>query len=105
MGGGLLAHIPSLSHLEGAVRAMHERWDGAGYPDGLYGRTIPLASRIVFVCDAYDAMVSPRPYRTALVHDVAIDEIRRCSGTQFCPVSAQALIAVLAFEHDTVPVS
>jgi two-component system, cell cycle response regulator len=105
VGGELMAHIPSLCHLEGAVRATHERWDGAGYPDGLYGRTIPLASRIVFVCDAYDAMVSPRPYRPALGHDFALDEIRRCSATQFCPISAQALIAVLAFEYDTALVA
>jgi len=98
VGGDLLSRIPSLAHLERAVRATHERWDGAGYPDGLCGAMIPLASRIVFVCDAYDAMTSVRPYRPALGHDAAATEIQRCAGSQFCPRSAQALLAVLEFE-------
>jgi HD-GYP domain-containing protein (c-di-GMP phosphodiesterase class II) len=102
VGGDLLGRIPSLAHLELAVRATHERWDGAGYPDRLAKTMVPLASRIVFVCDAYDAMTSPRPYRAAILGDgAAADEIRRCAGTQFCPRSAEALVAVLAFERET----
>jgi len=102
VGGDLLSRIPSLSHLERAVRATHERWDGAGYPDGLCGAMIPLASRIVFVCDAYDAMTSIRPYRSAVLgQDRAAAEIERCAGSQFCPRSAEALVAVLQFERET----
>jgi HD-GYP domain-containing protein (c-di-GMP phosphodiesterase class II) len=64
---------------------------------------IPLASRIVFVCDAYDAMTSVRPYRASLLgQDAAIAEIESCAGTQFCPRSAEALVAVLEFERETV---
>jgi HD-GYP domain-containing protein (c-di-GMP phosphodiesterase class II) len=101
-GGDVLSRIPSLAHLERAVRATHERWDGDGYPDGLCDGMIPLASRIVFVCDAYDAMTSVRPYRAALVgQDAAVAEIERCAGAQFCPRSAEALVAVLAFERET----
>jgi HD-GYP domain-containing protein (c-di-GMP phosphodiesterase class II) len=101
LGGELLSRIPSLAHLERAVRASHERWDGTGYPDRLAGAMIPLASRIVFVCDAYDAMTSVRPYRTAILgQDAAAAEIRRCSGTQFCPRSADALVAVLELERE-----
>ena len=58
LGGELLGCIPSLAHLERPVRATHERWDGTGYPDRLARTMIPLASRIVFVCDAYDAMMT-----------------------------------------------
>jgi putative nucleotidyltransferase with HDIG domain len=100
-GAFIVAELPALSHLAEAVRATHERWDGCGYPDGLSGAEIPLASRIVFVCDAYDAMVSPRPYRPALRPELAVAEIRRCAGTQFCPASATALLGVLELEAET----
>jgi HD-GYP domain-containing protein (c-di-GMP phosphodiesterase class II) len=106
LGGELLGCIPSLAHLERPVRATHERWDGTGYPDRLARTMIPLASRIVFVCDAYDAMTSPRPYRASILgKGAAANEIRRCAGTQFCPRSAEALVAVLAFEREASLVS
>ena len=63
VGAQILASMPELAHLAPAVRAEHERWDGAGYPDGLAGEQIPIASRIALVCDAYHAMTSNRPYR------------------------------------------
>jgi diguanylate cyclase (GGDEF)-like protein len=63
----------------------HERWDGAGYPDGLSGEQIPLGARIIFVTDAYDAMTSDRVYRAARSADAALKELRRCAGTQFDP--------------------
>ena len=68
----------------------HERWDGAGYPDGLAGERIPLGARIIFVADAYDAMVSDRVYRAARSTDSAIAELRRCAGTQFDPAIVSA---------------
>ena len=63
----------------------HERWDGAGYPDGLKGEQIPLGARIIFVTDAYDAMTSDRVYRPKRSADAALTELRRCAGTQFDP--------------------
>ena len=98
IGGRIVSAIPELMHLGPAIRAEHERWDGRGYPDGLAGRAIPVASRIVFVCDTYHAMTSDRPYRQALTSEVAIEEIRASSGTQFCPETARALLKVLAEE-------
>jgi HD-GYP domain-containing protein (c-di-GMP phosphodiesterase class II) len=91
----LIAEVPGLAHLAPALRAKHERWDGGGYPDGLAGEEIPIASRITFVCDAYDAMTTNRPYRRALSAEEARAEIWAGAGSQFCPVSAAALLAVL----------
>jgi hypothetical protein len=85
-----------LESLGPVLRAEHERWDGGGYPDGLRGEEIPLASRITFVCDAYNAMTTDRPYRSALSLDAARAEISAGAGSQFCPHSAQALLEVLA---------
>jgi putative nucleotidyltransferase with HDIG domain len=84
-----------LDELAPVLRAEHERWDGSGYPDGLAGKQIPLASRITFVCDAYHAMTSDRPYRSALSLEDAREQIAAGSGTQFCPTSAEALLDVL----------
>jgi diguanylate cyclase (GGDEF)-like protein len=63
----------------------HERWDGAGYPDGVFGEQIPLGARIIFVADAYDAMTTDRVYRPRLSEQQALDELQRCAGTQFDP--------------------
>jgi HD-GYP domain-containing protein (c-di-GMP phosphodiesterase class II) len=86
---------PSLGGVARLVRSCHERWDGGGYPDGLAGAEIPLASRIVFCCDSYDAMTTDRPYRHALGHHAAVRELRACSGTQFDPRVVGALLRVL----------
>lgn len=94
-GARMVADVSELAPLASAIRACHERWDGSGYPDGLAGEEIPLASRITFVCDAYDAMTSDRPYRSRLSPDEAADEVRRCAGSQFCPRGAAALLEVL----------
>jgi two-component system cell cycle response regulator len=73
------------------VRASHERWDGKGYPDGLSGRRIPLAARVVFCADAFDAMISERPYRPPLDVGAAVVELRRSAGRQFDPTVVEAL--------------
>jgi diguanylate cyclase (GGDEF)-like protein len=73
------------------VRNHHERFDGGGYPDGLIGEEIPLAARILTVADSLDAMISDRPYRKALPVEVALEEIERHAGSQFCPRVAEAL--------------
>jgi HD-GYP domain-containing protein (c-di-GMP phosphodiesterase class II) len=94
-GEQVIRNTPGLEHLAPAIRAEHERWDGAGYPDGLAGEEIPLVSRITFVCDAYHAMTSDRPYRPALSNEEAMAELEAGVGTQFCPRSANALIELL----------
>jgi putative nucleotidyltransferase with HDIG domain len=78
------------------VRSSHERWDGAGYPDGLAGEEIPLAARIVFVSDAFAAMTSTREYRPPLTRAQAAEELRRGAGTQFDPQVVAATLEVLA---------
>jgi GAF domain-containing protein len=85
-----------LESLAPVLRAEHERWDGGGYPDGLAGEQIPLAARITFVCDAFNAMTSDRPYRSAIPLNTARAQIAMNAGTQFCPRSAGALLEVLA---------
>ncbi len=67
------------------IRHHHERYDGAGYPDGLKGNIIPLGARIIAVAEAFDSMTRSRPYRRALSHDMAIAELQRCSDSQFDP--------------------
>jgi len=76
----------------------HERWDGSGYPDGLPGERIPLGARIIFVADAYDAMISERVYRRRVSPEEAIAELGRCSGTQFDPHVVNALAQELALD-------
>jgi HD-GYP domain-containing protein (c-di-GMP phosphodiesterase class II) len=88
--GGLLGEIGRL------VRSCHERWDGTGYPDGLAGEAIPLVSRIVCCCDAFNAMTTDRSYRNALPHADAVAEVERCAGTQFDPRVVGALVASVA---------
>jgi HD-GYP domain-containing protein (c-di-GMP phosphodiesterase class II) len=76
----------------------HERWDGSGYPDGLSGELIPLGARIIFVADAYDAMISERVYRRRVSPAEAIAELDRCAGTQFDPNVVAALAEELALD-------
>jgi two-component system cell cycle response regulator len=90
IGDRILAAAPSLRPVGALVRASHERWDGKGYPDGLIGEEIPLGSRIIAVCDAYDAMTSGRPYQSAVSAREAVAELRRCAGTQFDPAVVAA---------------
>jgi hypothetical protein len=87
--GGLLGRVGEI------VRSCHERWDGNGYPDGLSGKEIPLEARIVFACDAYNAITTDRPYRAARTGDEAIDELAANSGTQFDPDVVVALTQVI----------
>ncbi|MEA2363981.1 MAG: hypothetical protein QOD71_3126 [Thermoleophilaceae bacterium] len=87
--GGLLGRVG------GVVRSCHERWDGKGYPDQLKGEQIPLAARIVFVCDAYNAMTTDRPYRASMTPEAALKELIENSGTQFDPMVVAGLVSVI----------
>ena len=104
VGAEILAAVPTLAHLAPTVRAEHECWDGSGYPDGLAGERIPLASRITFACDAYDAMTSDRPYRAAMPPRHARRELEAHAGTQFDPEVVAALLDILDREAPGVPV-
>lgn len=99
--GGLLAEVGTV------VRSHHEWWDGSGYPDNLAGDAIPLVSRIIAVCDAFNAMTTSRPYRRALPVEIALSELRSKAGTQFDPAVVPALIRAIAqgTSSDLTPVS
>lgn len=104
VGERIIASIESLAHIAPAVRAEHERWDGKGYPDGLSGEQIPLASRIVLACDAFHAMTSDRPYRKAMRPEEAVEELEKEAGEQFDPRVIRALVDVLKSQGPAPPV-
>ena len=81
----MLAEVPGLDAVAQAVHCHHERWDVGGHLRGLSGEDLPLASRIVAVCDAFSAMTTERPYRAACSADEALAELRCCAGAQFDP--------------------
>lgn len=85
VGERIISAAPALTQVGKLVRASHERFDGSGYPDGRAGDDIPLGARVIAVCDAYDAMIGPRPYRLGMSAEVALAELRRCAGEQFDP--------------------
>ena len=95
IGERILRRTPQLGHLAPIVRHEHERWDGGGYPDGLADTSIPIGSRIILACDAYNAMITTRPYRDAMAEPVAIEELRDKAGTQFDPQVVEALLETL----------
>jgi diguanylate cyclase (GGDEF)-like protein len=101
----IISAAPALGHAAQIVRSVQERWDGAGYPDGLSGEAIPLAARIIGVCNAYNAMTSRRAHREALSHDEAVAELRGCAGTQFDPDLVATLLEVLAHPPQHPPLT
>lgn len=98
-GAAIISEVEGLESIVPWIRHSHERIDGGGYPDGLIGESIPLASRILLVADAFDAMTSDRPYRARLSDTAAVDELRHNCGSQFDPRCVDALI-----EHVMSPV-
>ncbi len=94
-GKDILDPIKFLHPLIPGVHLHHERWDGRGYPIGLRGNDVPLIARIISVADTYDAMTSDRAYRRALPHEVAVNEIERCAGTQFDPEVSDTFVSGL----------
>ena len=92
----ILEKISIFKNIIPGILHHHERYDGFGYPVGLKGTEIPLYSRIVLIADTYDAMTSTRPYRLALHSELAIEELRRCTNTQFDESLVRAFVEALA---------
>ncbi|HZC75920.1 MAG TPA: HD domain-containing phosphohydrolase, partial [Gaiellaceae bacterium] len=95
LGERIIGPIDRLQVVRPIVRHCHERWDGQGYPDGVAGEDIPLESRIIFVCDAYHAMTTDRPYRRRLSHREAVRRLGEGAGSQFDPHVVEVALRVL----------
>lgn len=93
IGANIVKQIPFLQMVKTLVLHHHERYDGTGYPQRLKGEMIPVGARLLAVADAFDTMTTDRSYRPALGLERAIHELRTCSGTQFCPMAAQAFLS------------
>ncbi len=100
LGQEMLERRAELAPLAPLVRATHERWDGTGYPDRLGGSGIPLPARVVAVCDAFDAMTKPRVYSASVPIATALEELDRCSGTQFDPGVVTAFTSLFESRFD-----
>jgi putative two-component system response regulator len=102
VGSAVLAGSPSslVRTAETIARAHHERWDGTGYPAGLAGDAIPMAGRIAAICDVFDALVSPRPYKRAWTEQEAVAELVAQRGRQFDPTLVDAFLALLPDVRD-----
>jgi len=92
MGAEIIEHIRQLREIIPGVKYHHEQVDGRGYPDGLRGKDIPILAKIVAVADTYDAMTTDRPYRKAMGKKIAVEELKRCSGTQLDGEVVEAFI-------------
>jgi diguanylate cyclase (GGDEF)-like protein len=96
IGNSIAKSVPNLTTIAEAILTHHERWDGTGYPGGLQGARIPLLSRVLSVVDAYDAMISGRPYKKAISHREALEEIERCAGAQFEPALVDLFVRIVS---------
>ncbi len=101
-GAEIISSIRELHDILPGVRSHHERLDGKGYPDGLSDQDIPMSARIIAVADTFDAMTSSRPYREAMAPAVALGEIQRGAGTQFCPRVVNAFTCLMDRDGFTV---
>lgn len=91
IGERIVLAAPALAATAPLIRSSHEHVDGSGYPDRLQGEEIPLGARVIAVCDAFDAMVSYRPYRETRSVEAALEELRRCAGSQFDPAVVEVV--------------
>ncbi|MFC1964103.1 HD domain-containing phosphohydrolase [Chloroflexota bacterium] len=95
IGANILNEIPFLAKVKDIILYHHERYDGKGYPGRLRGEHIPMGARLLSVADTFDTITTDRSYRAARSTDYALEELHRCSGTQFCPVAVDAFISAL----------
>lgn len=95
--GGVLGETGAI------VRSHHEHFDGRGYPDGLSGHEIPIAARVIACCDAYNAMTTDRPYRSAMPPADALAELRACAGSQFDPDMVSIVAEIVEGWHGAIP--
>lgn len=98
----ILSSASEFSEISLVVLNHHEKWDGSGYPSGLKGESIPYESRIISICDAYDAMTSTRSYKAAMSKDSAIKELMKCSGTHFDPQLVDFFIGKVVSDQDAI---
>ena len=96
IGFNIAQSSPQIIHIAKLILACHENWDGSGYPKGLKKDEIPIVSRIIFICDAYDVMIGERAYKKPMDKKEAIKELKRCAGTQFDPVLVKKFIEILS---------
>ncbi|MFC1912163.1 CHASE2 domain-containing protein [Chloroflexota bacterium] len=96
IGADIMKDISFLEEARKIALHHHERYDGTGYPDGIIGNDIPLGARLLAVADAFDSMTSNRSYRSAMSTEEALNELRKCCGTQFCPIAVEAFISSFA---------
>jgi HD-GYP domain-containing protein (c-di-GMP phosphodiesterase class II) len=101
IGASIIGDVPFLERAKELVLHHHERYDGSGYPNQLRREAIPLGARLIAVADAFDTMTTDRAYRSALSVDYALNELRKCSGTHFCPLAVEAFIT--AFRNRPTP--
>jgi HD-GYP domain-containing protein (c-di-GMP phosphodiesterase class II) len=95
IGSNICESSPLLVHIANSVLCHHERWNGSGYPRGIKGDDIPIISRIITIVDAYDVMTHNRIYSKSITKDKAIEELKRCSGTQFDPRLVEKFIKIV----------
>jgi response regulator RpfG family c-di-GMP phosphodiesterase len=103
IGEAIIRPVGFLRNVARIVRHSHEHWDGSGYPDALVGEQIPIESRIVFTCDAFDAMTSERSYQGAMTHEQAVARLLELRGVHFDPAVVDALLEVLERERAAEP--
>lgn len=96
IGFNIAQSSPQIIHIAKFILACHENWDGSGYPQRLVGQSIPIVSRIIFIADAYDVMTGERTYKKAMSKPRAIEELKRCAGTQFDPVLVNKFIEIIS---------
>lgn len=96
IGFNIAQSSPQIIHIAKFILACHENWDGSGYPKGLTGESIPVVSRVISIADAYDVMTSERIYKKAMSKPEAIEELKRCAGTQFDPVLINKFIEIIS---------